>query len=806
MKRTRGDVAEDRDKETFTTLKRRRSRSLGPSDEVVQFDEGLFPPRKRPPPTGHELDRINDHITLEHFGTRLQKAVNTIFPGDGKKGSRYTRVDVLLLSWEDEDPKLPVSLEVDELASTFAGLYGYNVEKWSIPSDECHIRLQGKVLRFLGNNDSAHLKIVYYAGHGRLTNHGQPAWTSLQNKGKERCPTIKWSGIQNTLEESRSDVLILLDCCASGVCTSDEGNGVTELIAACAYNAVANGVGRYSFTHALNSKLRQLSQLPCFNIGYLYNAIFSEVQSWKVEDARFLKAPVHLVLSQNHDLPRSICLSKTMLPEDSVLGKAPLSNSPLETMQAGDMDSSSQDIHPKFSSPTNVPSNTGCSPSSEGSDSSQLTSLNTSLSQLSEYPRLLFSIHLSEDVKPCDLSSDLFTDWLRSIPASARLVTVEAGFASTSTITLVSVPAALLAYLAPDPAILLLGTIWSRNLVSEFEVEETTVPAPNTSSKNIRRTQAQGISTGIPLMATGIQSPMLRTKSETSTFSDAEKRFVLAEAIKTSRIPVNKLFTILNEYNIIPNWKQMLLPVGRNLSQCIEAFELHSRSPGQPQNIQPYPQSFHNTVPRGTRETIPPSRLISPKPAHNFLPEITAFQGAQMLTPDTSPAAMVQTTAQRKRGRPSKAEVERRQREAIERGDIIPPPPVQTLPEGQPGQNYYIPDSLPAVILPGPSLWSPAAVAPPGHMPSPHIGVEAPGKKRKPRPPPKPKVQKPGEHQFSINPPIGQIGGPANAFAPETAQAGPIAAGKGAGNLVASQEPAPAPEPTPEPQPNPNDT
>jgi hypothetical protein len=21
------------------------------------------------------------------------------------------------------------------------------------------------------------LKIVYYAGHGRLTNHGQPAWT-----------------------------------------------------------------------------------------------------------------------------------------------------------------------------------------------------------------------------------------------------------------------------------------------------------------------------------------------------------------------------------------------------------------------------------------------------------------------------------------------------------------------------------------------------------------------------------------------------------------------------------------------------
>jgi hypothetical protein len=86
MKRPRGDVAEDHDNETFPSLKRRRSRSLGPSDEVAQFDEGLFPPRKRPPPTGHELDRINDHITLEHFGTRLQKLSTQFFPVMERKG------------------------------------------------------------------------------------------------------------------------------------------------------------------------------------------------------------------------------------------------------------------------------------------------------------------------------------------------------------------------------------------------------------------------------------------------------------------------------------------------------------------------------------------------------------------------------------------------------------------------------------------------------------------------------------------------------------------------------------------------
>lgn len=37
---------------------------------------------------------------------------------------------------------------------------------------------------------------------------------------------MKWSGIQNALEESESDVLILLDCCASGLSNTDEGKRI----------------------------------------------------------------------------------------------------------------------------------------------------------------------------------------------------------------------------------------------------------------------------------------------------------------------------------------------------------------------------------------------------------------------------------------------------------------------------------------------------------------------------------------------------------------------------------------------------
>ena len=87
------------------------------------------------------------------------------------------------------------------------------------------------------------------------------------------------------------------------------------------------------------------------------------------------------------------------------------------------------------------------------------------MSQLPEYPRLLFSIRISEDIKPGDLSTDLLTDWLLTIPVETKSVRVEAGFASDSTLLIVSMPIALLGYLPYDPAITLIGTTRSNNQV-----------------------------------------------------------------------------------------------------------------------------------------------------------------------------------------------------------------------------------------------------------------------------------------------------------------------------------------------------
>lgn len=45
-----------------------------------------------------------------------------------------------------------------------------------------------------------------------------------------------------------------------------------------------------------------------------------------------------------------------------------------------------------------------------------------------------------------------------------------------------------------------------------------------------------------------------------------EQRFVLAEAIKTSSVPVDKLISFVDDRNVQPVWDHMLLPLGKSFS------------------------------------------------------------------------------------------------------------------------------------------------------------------------------------------------------------------------------------------------
>ena len=156
---------------------------------------------------------------------------------------------------------------------------------------------------------------------------------------------VQWSGIQNVLEQAESDVLILLDCCHSRIVHISEGNGVTELISACAYNAIANGVGYYSFTKEVATELRDLSVKPSFTVAELYRNIFSRIQCHRPEDGRERHPPpIQISLTQdNPQFPRSIQLSVRfrLSNQDDATQTAPSSETHVGMLNAQDFPSTS---------------------------------------------------------------------------------------------------------------------------------------------------------------------------------------------------------------------------------------------------------------------------------------------------------------------------------------------------------------------------------------------------------------------------------------------------------------------------------
>jgi hypothetical protein len=276
---------------------------------------------------------------------------------------------------------------------------------------------------------------------------------------------VKWSAIQTLLEDDPSDVLILLDCCASGTANACEGVGVNELISACAWNETANGVGPYSFTSALVIELRRLSQKTLFSVGELYRNIFWRTQSRMPEDVRQEgrererhPAPIHLVLTQDA-IPRSIQLSVRQERSQIAMDKTRTETNADEN-QMGSIIGESL-FFPRGTTTSRHPTEDDYIP-----EPAVQQSRKQALIDKSKVPRLAFAIRLRDTFTPGEDIKGLFLQWLRDMPTIAEEVKVEAGFDAFSTLVIVSLPVAFCAYLSRDPAIISLGPIISGNRVS----------------------------------------------------------------------------------------------------------------------------------------------------------------------------------------------------------------------------------------------------------------------------------------------------------------------------------------------------
>jgi hypothetical protein len=172
-----------------------------------------------------------------------------------------------------------------------------------------------------------------------------------------------------------------MDCCSSGTSNTNEGSGITELLAACDYRSIANGVGPFSFTNALVKELCFLAGRDSFSVLELSNNVYFRVQSRIPEDGRERHpAPIHLVLTNDIDSRQSIQLSK--LPTGNI----------------------------------------------DESRATEINQGNILQNSVAGGPRLVLAFRLRDDVSMQQLSIDRFTEWLQAIPTMAERLRIEAGY------------------------------------------------------------------------------------------------------------------------------------------------------------------------------------------------------------------------------------------------------------------------------------------------------------------------------------------------------------------------------------------
>ena len=350
--------------------------------------------------------------------------------------------------------------------------------------------------------------------------------SSRESGTTEKCESVTWTGIQADLQHAQSDALILLDCCYAGTVVGGEGNGVTELLAACDFNSQANGVGQYSFTSSLIIELEEMARQiqtnkrESFPIGEIWTKMFLRIQSYipqGIANERY-PPPTHVPLRLDEKFRRCIYLSihtksrteastekvsqgpppealppsrKRPITSDSttpsskrpcpnknhrladVDSEAPHSSPPkpmVDDSREGNPDDTvdDQELH-TMQGGERVPGS--CHAKANPSNFSSAIPhwpVEGDPCWPSDAPRILLAVRLTDNIRYSNLSPESWVEWLRTMPGVAGIETVhvEAAFKCDSTLLLVSLPMSVWTYFPDDPAIIPLGRVLSSNLIA----------------------------------------------------------------------------------------------------------------------------------------------------------------------------------------------------------------------------------------------------------------------------------------------------------------------------------------------------
>ncbi|KAM0500573.1 hypothetical protein D7B24_008916 [Verticillium nonalfalfae] len=300
---------------------------------------------RTPLPSGPRLDKPGGLTGIE-VKTDLQTNVARILSNPHR--SRYAGAQVLLLHWAgDHDPH--VSSAVNELADVFDQYYRYTFQIQAIPStsESCKSPwrwLSRKITDFSEERDQRDvLKIVYYNGHSYLDDNREMVLAS--SRDREKAETLRWSGIQQVLEEACGDTLILMDAAYYPSSKMVRQQGVLELIAAAVSEEHFNELERCSFTKLLVEQLKTRASHRVPNpltAAELHSKLVSSYPTF-IQDRNGDKdlvttspSPLHIQIAGNPRLASILVAPMNISPQRNSLPFAPEGQQLVLSVRVGD--------------------------------------------------------------------------------------------------------------------------------------------------------------------------------------------------------------------------------------------------------------------------------------------------------------------------------------------------------------------------------------------------------------------------------------------------------------------------------------
>lgn len=290
-------------------------------------------------------------------------------------------------------------------------------------------------------------------------------------------PTVDWSHIQGLFERAKSDVLVLLDCCAAASSAPRRGNAVMETIAACGFEGRAPPPGEHSFTTSLVEVLDDWKDTPAFSATMLHSEVLRVLMRRRKEKCRdgqrleWRSTPVHI---NNFTHPRTIGIElckRSLIDaenfssnqsgqaiEDLLQATGSITSSTYLDLMSLSCDALEERLRNRHAS-EDKSTNDSPSHDSSGNDSNES---NTTL----QLPHMLVSIALDQD-QPLP-NAEACRRWLCSFPGLAKYVKVEGVYDSYSTVLVLSIPVVIWNMMPNDPACQPIAYVTSRNLASKF--------------------------------------------------------------------------------------------------------------------------------------------------------------------------------------------------------------------------------------------------------------------------------------------------------------------------------------------------